>query len=278
MKNLKTVLSILLLSSVLCSCKKDIDITLVKSVRLQDAHFAAIQVGEAFEVTVLNDENTFVETECSAYLNDYIISKVEGAKLLLSVDKVGNLPAGTEYRAIVHTPDLHSVAMADASTMTIKSNFDGFTSAVLSGNSSCSGGVFSGDEANVTLSGTSQLINFTFDGQHFEAKLGDASRFVGNVNAINNFDVELDAASTFVNYGGATQNAIINLTDGSLLNMAQTEIQRVEVDFSGASSATVKATETISGRLAEASSLYYYGTPVFAPDFVCDTTSFVVRL
>ena len=261
---------------ILSSCKKDLDMTLLKSTLLNGTSFSSIQVDEAFEVSIVKDENAFVEVECSAYLNEYIICQVENGCLTLSVDKVGHLPMGTEYRAIVHTPTLHSITMTAASRMAIIGDFEDFTSVELNDGSVCSGGVFSGNGVEVILDEASQLVDFTFDGQQLNAKLSDASRFVGNVNVISNLDIYLSSASSFVNYGGNTQNAKLELKEASLLNMAQTEIQNIEVDFSGASSATVKVTETISGHLIEVSILYYYGNPQLEVE--CLDGSLVQRL
>lgn len=276
MKRLKTITLICAMLCLCSSCKKDLDMTLLKSTLLNGTAFSSIQATEAFEIKVVKDESSFVELECSAYLNEYIICKVENGCLILSVNKVGNLPTGTEYRAIVHTPTLHSISLTDASRMTIIGDFEDFTSAEIDKASVCSGGVFSGNAVVVSLTEASQLVDFTFDGQQFEANLSDASRFVGNVNAINDLNVELSSASNFVNYGGTSQNAKLVLRESSLLNMAQTEIQNIEVDFSGVSSATVKATDTISGRLAELSTLYYYGNPQINVE--CFDGSLVYRL
>ncbi len=276
MKRLKTITLICAIFCLCSSCKKDLDMTLLKSTLLSGTAFSSIQASEAFEITVVKDENSFVEMECSAYLNDYIICKVENGCLTLSVNKVGSLPTGTEYRAIVHTPTLHSISLTEASRMTIIGDFEDFTSAEIDEASICSGGVFSGDAVVVSLTEASQLVDFTFDGQRFEAKLSDASKFVGNVNVVNDLNVELGSASNFVNYGGTSQNAKLVLRESSLLNMAQTEIRNIEVDFSGAASATVKATETILGRLGGFSILYYYGNPQINVD--CSDGSLVQRL
>lgn len=276
MKHLKIISVICIMFCFCSSCKKDLDMTLLKSTLLNGTTFLSIQASEAFEITVVKDESSFVEMECSAYLNDYIICKVENGCLTLSVNKVGHLPTGTEYRAIVHTPTLHSISLTEASRMTIIGDFEDFTSAEINEASICSGGAFSGNAVVVSLNEASQLVDFTFDGREFEAKLCDASRFVGYVNAINDMNIELSSASNFVNYGGTSQNAKLVLREASLLNMAQTEIRNFEVGFSDASSATVKATEIISGRLDGFSTLYYYGNPQINVD--CSDGSLVKRL
>lgn len=277
MKNLKYILSICLLASLLCSCKKDIDVTLVKSIRLQDGHFTAIQADEAFEIAVVDDSLTFVEIECSAYLNDYIICKLEGEKLLLSVNKVGHLPLGTEYRAIVHTPVLQSISLTDASRMTIIGDFNGFTSVNLTESSQCTGGIFSGNVVNINLSDASRLIDFSFEGQELEAKLDDASRLVGELSVDGSSKIEIDNASCLINHTTASTNeAILIIKNASLLNMAKNEITRVNVELSSASEATLKVNEIIMGSVSEASTLYYYGSPHI--DAECSDGSQIIRL
>ena len=107
MKRLKTITLICAMLCFCASCKKDLDMTLLKSTLLSGTAFSSIQASEAFEIKVVKDENSFVELECSAFLNEYIICKVENSCLTLGVNKVGNLPVGTVYRAVVHTPTLH---------------------------------------------------------------------------------------------------------------------------------------------------------------------------
>ena len=277
--SMKRLNIIALICAALClfsSCKKELDMTLLKSTLMDGASITSIQAREAFEIKVVKDDSTFVEMECSAYLNDYVICKVEDGCLTLSVDKVGYLPNGTEYRAVVHTPTLQSIALTEASRMAIMGDFEDFTSVSLDEASVCSGGVFSGNGVEVTLDEASQLVDFTFNGQQLDAKLSDASRFVGNVAAVNHMDIAMSSASSFVNYGGSTQTARIVMKGASILNMAQTEIRDLDVDFSEASSATVKVSETISGRLAEVSFLYYYGNPQV--DVECLDGSSVERL
>lgn len=276
MKRLKTIFLICAMLCLCASCKKDLDMTLLKSTLLSGMDFSSIRASEAFEIKVVKDENSFVEMECSAYLNEYIICKVENGCLDLSVNKVGNLPVGTVYRAVVHTPTLHSIMLTEASKMYLIGDFEDFESAEINEASVCSGGVFSGNMVQVSLNETSQLVDFTFDGQQFNANLDAESRFVGNVNAMNSMEIHLASASSFVNYGGNTESAKLELREASLLNMAQTEIRDLEVDFGGASSATVMVNETISGRLNELSTLYYYGNPQINVE--CSEGSLIKRL
>lgn len=276
MKHLKTIVLICVAACFLSSCKKELDMTVLKSTLLEGKQITSIHAKEAFEIKVVNDESTFVEMECSAYLNEYIICKVENGCLTLSVNKTGSLPSGTVYRAVVHTPTLQSISLTEASKMTITGDFAGFSSAELGKASVCSGGVFTNDKVKITLTDASQLVDFSFDGQQLEAQLTDASRFVGNVNATDSLDVHLASASSFVNYGGNTETSILNLEGNSLVNMAQTEIRKLQVAFSGASSATVKVSESITGRLSERSTLYYYGNPQLEVE--CEEGSLIQRL
>lgn len=278
MKYLKTIVLACMAVYLFSACKRELEMNLLQSILMEEMEINSIHAEEAFEIKVVYDERSFVEMECSAYLKEYIICKVENGCLTLSVNKASSLPHGTVYRAVVHTPTLQSIVLTEASNVTITGDFDGFSSVELSRASYCSGGVFTNDKVRIVLSDASQLVDFSFIGQQLEAQVTDASRFVGKLNATDCLDIRLASASSFVNYGGNTETATLNLEGSSLVNMAQTEIRDLEVVFSGASSATVKVSETVKGRLSGCSSLYYYGNPVFDPDFVCETASFVVRL
>ena len=68
---MKAIKPVLFLCVVLCfatSCKKDVDMTLVQKTVLANVDIREIEIGDAWQVTVVYDSiNTFVDLEYSAY-------------------------------------------------------------------------------------------------------------------------------------------------------------------------------------------------------------------
>ena len=127
--------------------------------------------------------------------------------------------------------------------------------------SRCNGLVFSGESCEITLKSASVMTGFRFIGNSCSAVLEDASQCNSEIDASESIQIHLSDASRFVNKGGTTEQAGIHLDSASLLNMVETEVKTMEVELTGASEATVRVTEMLSGTLKEASTLYYKGHP-----------------
>jgi hypothetical protein len=81
---MKTIKTILILCVALCfasSCKKEVDMTLMQKTVLENADIRAVEVGDAWQVTVVADSSTYVELEFSAYLEPYLKTKMNGNQL-----------------------------------------------------------------------------------------------------------------------------------------------------------------------------------------------------
>lgn len=275
---MKTIKTILILCVALCfatSCKKNVDMTLVQKTVLENADIRQIEVSDAWKVSVMADSITFVELEYSAYLEPYLKTKMVGSQLEIGFSGVVYPVIGSVFHATVHTPQIEKLVAEDASNYQCSGEFSGQRIEIgLSDASRCNGLVFSGEDCEIKMEDASVLTGFRFVGNTCQADLEDASQFNGMIHASGLLDVKLEDASRFVNTGGETANASIQLQNGSMLNMVETQVQELHVDLSGISEATVKVTDIMEGSVKEASTLYYKGSPQI--DIDCSSNSRII--
>lgn len=264
---MKTIKTILVLCVALClatSCKKDVDMTLMQKTVLENADIRAIEVGDAWQVTVVADSSTFVELTYSAYLEPYLKAKMEGTKLELGF--AGNVRPviNSTFRATVHTDKIESIEAEDAAEMTFSGHFSATSDSLilhLKDASVCSGLDYSGHECKVVVEDASQFLGFHLTSTNAEVKVSDASTCKGDFDMSFHLVATLSGASQLITFGGAAPYGMIMLQDASLVNMVQTEVREMHVDLSGASEATIDVSDGMEGTLTEASTLYYKGHP-----------------
>lgn len=264
---MKTIKTILILCAALCfatACKKEVDMTLIQKTVLENADIRQIEVGDAWQVTVVADSSTFVELEYSAYLEPYLKTKMEGTQLEIGFTSKVYPVMGSVYKAKVHTAHFNRVEAKDATILNFEGSFysdDDSLNIVLNDASLCNGLDISGKYNKVSLNDASKFVGFHLDGTNNLVYVKDASVCKGSFETRFHFFALLEDASQLVTFEGATPYGQITLRDGSLVNMAQTEIRELNVNLSGASEATVNVTETMTGSLTDASTLYYKGIP-----------------
>ena len=264
---MKTIKTILILCAALCfatACKKEVDMTLIQKTVLENADIRQIEVGDAWQVTVVADSSTFVELEYSAYLEPYLKTKMEGTQLEIGFTGKVYPVMGSVYKAKVHTAHFNRVEAKDATILNFEGSFysdDDSLNIVLNDASLCNGLDISGKYNKVSLNDASKFVGFHLDGTNNLVYVKDASVCKGSFETRFHFFALLEDASQLVTFEGATPYGQITLRDGSLVNMAQTEIRELNVNLSGASEATVNVTETMAGSLTDASTLYYKGIP-----------------
>ena len=280
---IKSVLVFALCFLLLASCKKELDMTVHQQTVLEGTTFNSIKAGRAWTIEVVQDEKCFVELEYSAYLEPNLKCAVADDVLEIGFAVSGNLASGSVNKAIVHIVDFESLDLTEACKVSVNGCFGKSFTALLDKESSCVGGTFlSGGD--ISLKGASSMKDYSGEGP-FEITMDEDSHFVGNLsfpNAESQFSVTANNHSTFVNQADCSvENAEIQVTDNSLINMALTEIKasaKVEIESNSEATIKVKNGANLMGKVVEKSTLYHYGSLVFAPDFVCDTTSFVKRL
>ncbi len=264
MKILKPILFLCVALCFATSCKKDVDMTLLQKTVLENADIRALEVGDAWQVTVVADSSTFVELTYSAYLEPYLKTKMEGTKLELGF--AGNVRPviNSTFRATVHTDKIENIEAEDAAELSFSGHFSATSDSLivhLEDASVCIGLDYSGHECKVVIEDASQFLGFHLTSTNGEVKVSDASTCKGNFDMSFHLVASLSDASQLITFGGVTPYGMIKLQDASLLNMAQTEVREMHVDLSSASEATVNVSDSMEGTLTEASTLYYKGHP-----------------
>ena len=272
MRTLKPILFLFMALCFATSCKKEADMTLIQKTVFENADIREIEVSDSWQVTVVADSCTYVELAYSAYLEPYVKAKMNDTHLELGF-MIKTYPGiNSEFRATVHLHQLEKIDAKNASTITFSGSYEGERLYVnLSEGSVCNALTFSGDKCEIVMDEASKLLNYQFDGTTCIASLKQSSQFNGRIHATELLDLDLNNNSRFINRGGETARADIKLYDGSLLNMVETQVNKLYAELSEASEATVWVTEYLRATLNDASTLYYKGNPL--KDLACHDNS-----
>ena len=270
----KIVYSLFVVLMVLSSCReKDLDMTSVQKTLYEGATMNEITVEDAWEVKVIQDENTFVELEYSAFLEDYLKVQLNGSALFIGFTRHLYFPSNTVMQATIHTPTVHKLSFSDAVFAALDNlNLETDIVLELEDAASCRGGHFKGD-ALIKFSDASTCAELYIEGRDCTVELKDASVFKGNLNVSRLLTLSVEDASRLTEYWGEIDQAEVKVSDASHLNMATSWINRLSIDVDDASEATVNVVELLEGTVHDASKLYYSGDPVLKVD--CDETSII---
>lgn len=262
---MKTTKTILLIGIALCfatSCKKEVDMTLMQKTVLENADIRQIKVDDAWQVTLVADNKTYIELQYSAYLENYIQTKMDGNQVEIGFASSVRLAINSVFRATVHVKQLEKVDVEDAANVQCSGDFSGQRIEInLSEASQCNGLVFSGESCEIQMEDASLLTGFQFVGSTAIATLEGASQYNGQIQVSDQLEVDLNDASRFVNRGGEIEQASIKLQNASMLNMVETQVGTMHVDLSGGSEATIRVVELLEGTITNASTIYYKGHP-----------------
>jgi len=277
---MKTIKTILILFVALCfatSCKKEVDKTLIQKTVFENADIREIEVSDGWQVTVVADSCTYVELVYSAYLEPYVKAKMNDTHLELGFMLKTYPGINSEFRATVHLRQIEKIDAKNASKVTFTGSYYGERLYVnLSGASTCNALTYTGEKCEIVMDAASKLLDFQFDGATCIASLTKSSQFNGRIHATELLDLNLNDNSRFINRGGETAKADIKLHDDSMLNMVETQVNKLYAELSEASEATVWVTEYLKATLNDASTLYYKGNPL--KDLACHDNSEVKPL
>ena len=277
MKAIKPILFLCVAFCFATACQKEADMTLKQKTMFENADIRQIDVSDAWEVTVVADNHTYVELEYSAYLEPNLKVQMEGSELAIGF--TGNVyPAiNSVFRATVHTNKIEKIEVEDATTINFMGIFEGTQLTVELNNASvCNGLHFTGEHCEIKLDNASKLLDFLFDGPSCKVELHDTSQFNGQIHAREALHIDLEDASRFVNKGGQTAQADIKVKHDCLLNMVETQVHEMHVELVGTSEATVWVYALLRCTLTDASTLYYKGNPQLQVD--CDESSEIIPL
>ena len=257
----------------LAGCRdKDLDMTLVQKNLYEGATIHEITASDAWDIRVIQDENTFVELEYSAFLEDYLKIQQEGISFQIGFNRsLYNLPNNTVMQATIHTPTVHKLSFSDAVFAALDNlNLETGLVLELEDAASCRGGHFKGD-AIIKLSDASTCAELYIEGRDCTVELVDASVFKGQLNVSRLLTLTVKDASRLTEYWGEIEQAEVEVSDASVLNMSTSLIKRMHIEVTDASEATVNVEELLEGKVHDASKLYYSGDPIVNVD--CDITS-----
>lgn len=263
---------------VFTSCKKaeELDMTVKHKTLCENTTMNEITATDAWCVKVLQDTNSYVELEYSAFLEAYLKVTVEGTSLHIGLNQSISLPNNTVMNATVHTPEVHKIHFSEAVTAAMDGRFPETTfTMVLEDASTCRGGLFYGN-ADLKLSGASKCVEFGFEGTSCKVEVDDASYLKGCFNVSGDLDMTIKSGSHVISYWGEINRANVTVTDASFLNMATNWISQMHIDVKSASEATVNVTETLEGSVQDASKLYYSGNPTLNVE--CDDSSILQQV
>ena len=171
----------------------------------------------------------------------------------------------------IHTPKVHKLSFSDAVFAALDNlNLETDLYLELEDAASCRGGHFKGD-AIVKLSDASTCAELYIEGRDCVVELEDASVFKGGLKVSRLLTLTVKDASRMTEYWGEINEVEATVTDASCLNMATSWINKMSIEVSDDSEATVNVTELLEGSVHDASKLYYSGDPVLNVD--CDTSS-----
>ena len=265
---MKALKPILILCVALCfatSCKKDPDMTVVQKTVYEDNDLSMFYVDDGWEVTLVYDSlHSYVELEYSAYLEEHV--SVWDTNGWLNIGFKGSVykQPGSIFKAKVHTSEREYlyIKVNNASVFNMEGLFEleSITFELLNA-SICNSFEVTSQSCGIELTYGSQLYGVNFNGTNCTVYAHKGSFCKGYFNVEQTFTTGVGINSQLIVFGGSMPSASIEVKDAGTINMVQAEVNDMHVYLDGASEATVLVTETISGFLLSASTLYYKGHP-----------------
>jgi len=280
MKALKLIL--IFCAAVCCfgSCKKDVDMTLKQKTVYENTDISLFYVDDAWDVTFVYDSlNSYVELEYSAYLEEYV--SVWDTNGWLNIEFKGAVykQPGSVFKAKVHTSEREHlyIKVNNASVITMEGLFElEDVNIELHNGSVCNGFAVTSQSCGIDLTYGSQMYGVNFNGTNCSVYAHKGSSCKGYFNVEESFTTGVGISSQLIVFGGSMPSASIEVKDAGTINMVQAEVKDMSVYLDGASEATVNVTETLSGFLLSASTLYYKGNPQINVD--CSDDSQMIPL
>lgn len=269
----RIVYLILVVLMALPSCRdKDLDMTVRQKTLYEGAAMNEIVAEDAWNITVLQDsEDSFVELEYSAFLEDYLKVQLEGSSLFIGFTRHFSFPSNTVMNVTIHTPSVRKLSFSDAVFAALDDLYlETDINLELEDAASCRGGHFKGD-ALIKLSDASTCDELFIEGSDCTVELKDASEFKGCLYVSRLLTLTVKDASHFTDYWGDIDYAEVEVSDASNVNMATSWVNRIYIEVDDASEATVNVVKSLEGTVHDASKLYYSGYPILNVD--CDETS-----
>ncbi len=265
---MKTLKHLLILFVALCfatSCKKEVDMTLVQKTCYENNGISMFHIDDGWEVTFVYDSlKSFVELEYSAYLEEYVSVWDTNGWLNIGFKEAFYKQPGSVYKAKVHTSEREHlyIKVNNASIINMEGLFEleDITFELLNA-SICNSFKVTSQSCGIELTSGSQLYGVDFHGTNCTVYAHKGSSCKGYFDVEQSFTTGVGISSQLIVLGGSMTSASISVKEESIINMVQAEVKDMNVYLDGNSEATVNVTETLSGFLLSASTLYYKGHP-----------------
>ena len=204
------------------------------------ADFSRVEAENAFNIEVTRSAAFSVKVTVDDNLKDYLRISKEGDTLKLAVRPGYTFPNAT-FRAQVTMPALRQVSLSGASRATVS-------------------GFAARENLNLQASGASSVSLINMQVGTLTVDISGACSLSGEVSADGNANIKLSGAST-VELNGRAQDLNIECSGASRARLSGFAVRSTRVNLSGASSASVNASGTLSGDISGASHLGYTGSP-----------------
>lgn len=254
------ILLLVIMATMLFACSKEYDLSIVETTMFEGGNISAFATNAAWETTIVKSDNQRVELQYSKCLEKGIIANLNNDKLDLGLSISTFIPTGASMRAIVYTDKINSISLNYGSTVEFDGDFrTPSLNIVLAKASSCKElGIAVEGDCNISLDGSSVMSDCNISCTNATIAASNTSHIAGTLAPTNKLDIELKNSSRLVNYLSAPLSVKAKLEAASLINITQTETQSLDIEMS-ASEASVNVSETIIGKLSNASTLYYTG-------------------
>jgi hypothetical protein len=202
--------------------------------------FDAVDISNAFEATVVQDDAFSVVTRVDDNIMEYLEVFVRGNTLVIQLTPMANLNiVGSTMEAEITMPALSEISLSGASRAAIS----GFSSE---------------DHFDVELSGASSLEG---DIEAGRVTLG-TSGASGVMLALIGADVRIDASgSSEVVLSGSGEDAVIGASGASEIDLADFPIGDADIEASGASTVVVNPEGRLDVNASGGSMVRYRGNP-----------------
>jgi hypothetical protein len=201
--------------------------------------FDKIEVGSAFEVTVVRDDAYLVRITIDKTLYEYLNIDQRGNTLHIGL-KPNNTYVRTTQQAVIHLPDLRRLELSGASRATVT----GFTVT---------------HSLDFELSGASEMGLELTMASNSGFKLSGASRAAGYIQ-MDDGHFDLSGASS-LELQGSGDDISIGASGASQVTLPDFPVATADINLSGASHAVIDVSDRMDINLSGASTLEYSGDP-----------------
>lgn len=244
-------------------------------------NFSKLKVSNAINVIVTMDDKESVVVEANEKVMSHIEVKQIGAELSLSIANPPRNWNTCNVNIYIKAKNLEDIDISGASKLTVanvlktnklKLDISGASYATMSVNTPIMEAQIvgaskleltgnAGISAMEVLGASNVKLNGRFEGENMEMKVLGASSLNAHQVKINMINTTISGASK-VNFQGIATTCELDLSGASKLYASDLLVTDYNCEISGASSATIWCTRSISVDASGASSVKYKGNPV----------------